>query len=121
MHRFLTGREAGGIKPVYGLTACVFTPPSYYSLGSSHVLPSSIRAILIRTATIAYGRPPEFPVQARGEPGLNDRVAWSLRHPGKRLEETMRKEGFDAEHAARMWGKWDGGRWRSRRQVSSRL
>lgn len=23
MHRFLTGREAGGIKPVYGLTACV--------------------------------------------------------------------------------------------------
>ena len=24
MHRFLTGREAGGIKPIYGLTACVF-------------------------------------------------------------------------------------------------
>lgn len=23
MHRFLTGREAGGIKPVFGLTACV--------------------------------------------------------------------------------------------------
>jgi hypothetical protein len=23
MHRFLTGREAGGIKPIYGLTACV--------------------------------------------------------------------------------------------------
>ena len=22
-HRFLTGREAGGIKPVFGLTACV--------------------------------------------------------------------------------------------------
>ena len=23
MHRFLTGREAGGVKPVYGLTASV--------------------------------------------------------------------------------------------------
>jgi hypothetical protein len=32
MHRFLTGREAGGIKPIYGLTACVlFFPPQYYS------------------------------------------------------------------------------------------
>jgi len=99
MHRFLTGREAGGIKPIYGLTA----------------------AILIRTATIAYGRPPEFPVQARGEPDLNERVAWSLRHPGKRLEETMQKEGFDAEHAARMWDKWDGGKWRFRQQIPSRL
>ncbi|KAI0002901.1 NUDIX hydrolase domain-like protein, partial [Russula compacta] len=58
MHRFLTGREAGGIKPIYGLTA----------------------AILIRTAAIAYGRPPEFPVQARGEPEINERVARSLRH-----------------------------------------
>ena len=29
MHRFLTGREAGGIKPIYGLTACVsFLPHS---------------------------------------------------------------------------------------------
>ncbi len=26
MHRFLTGREAGGIKPIFGLTACVFSP-----------------------------------------------------------------------------------------------
>ena len=23
MHRFLTGKEGGGVKPVYGLTACV--------------------------------------------------------------------------------------------------
>ena len=27
MHRFLTGREAGGIKPIYGLTSCVPPPP----------------------------------------------------------------------------------------------
>ena len=24
MHRFLTGREAGGTKPIFGLTACVY-------------------------------------------------------------------------------------------------
>ena len=27
MHRFLTGREAGGVKPVYGLTAYVRISP----------------------------------------------------------------------------------------------
>jgi len=102
MHRFLTGREAGGIKPIYGLTA----------------------AILVRTAAIAYGRPPEFPVQARGEPEINERVAWSLRHPGKRLEETMLRECFDAERAARIWDKWEGGKWRAgkfRQRLTSRL
>ena len=31
MHRFLTGREAGGIKPIYGLTSYV-PPPSLLSL-----------------------------------------------------------------------------------------
>lgn len=102
MHRFLTGREAGGIKPIYGLTA----------------------AILIRTAAIAYDRPPDFPVQARGQPEINERVAWSLRHPGKRLEEAMRREHFDAERAARVWDKWEGGKWRTgkfRQRVPSRL
>jgi hypothetical protein len=83
-----------------------------------------LSAILIRTAAIACGRPPEFPVQARGEPETNERVAWSLRHPGKRLEEAMRKEGFDAERAARIWDKWEGGSWRTsrfRQRVPSRL
>ncbi|KAI0285125.1 NUDIX hydrolase domain-like protein [Russula aff. rugulosa BPL654] len=101
-HRFLTGREAGGIKPIYGLTA----------------------AILIRTAAIAYGRPPDFPVQVRGEPEINERVAWSLRHPGKRLEEAMRSEHLDSERAARVWDKWEGGTWRTgkfRQRVPSRL
>ena len=81
-------------------------------------------AILIRTAAIAYGRPPEFPVQARGEPEINERVAWSLRHPGKRLEEALRKGGIDAERAARVWDRWDGGRWsvgKFRQRLSSRL
>jgi len=97
MHRFLTGREAGGIKPIYGFTA----------------------AVLIRTAAIAYGRPPDFPVQARGEPEINERVAWLLRHPGKRLEDAMRKERFDAERAARVWDKWRTGKFGQR--VPSRL
>ncbi|KAH9045779.1 NUDIX hydrolase domain-like protein [Lactarius pseudohatsudake] len=91
MHRFLTGREAGGIKPIFGLTA----------------------AILIRTAAVAYGHPPDFPVQARDEPELSERVAWSLRHPAKRLEEAMREESFEAERAAQMWEKWEGERWKS--------
>ncbi|KAI0269349.1 NUDIX hydrolase domain-like protein [Gloeopeniophorella convolvens] len=103
MHRFLTGREAGGIKPIFGLTA----------------------SILIRTAAIAHGRPPEFPVLARGEPEINERVAWVLRHPGHRLQDAMNEEpGFDAERAARVWDKWEGGRWSSgrlRQRVRARL
>ncbi|KAH9007185.1 NUDIX hydrolase domain-like protein [Lactarius hatsudake] len=91
MHRFLTGREAGGVKPIFGLTA----------------------AILIRTAAIAYGHPPDFPVQARDEPEMSERVAWSLRHPAKRLEEAMREESFEAERAAQMWEKWEDESWKS--------
>ncbi|VDB90106.1 unnamed protein product [Peniophora sp. CBMAI 1063] len=48
MHRFLTGREAGGIKPVFGLTA----------------------AILIRTAMIGYARKPAFTLHAPHEPDM---------------------------------------------------
>jgi hypothetical protein len=71
MHRFLTGREAGGIKPIYGLTACVFcllphhnttqycTPPLYiytYALASVR---SSSAPLLSRTVvhqTFPYRR-----------------------------------------------------------------
>jgi len=35
VHQFLTGREAGGIKPVFGLTALVF---SSYPFPPSHVI-----------------------------------------------------------------------------------
>jgi hypothetical protein len=83
-----------------------------------------ISAILILTAAVAHGRPPDFPVQARGEPEINERVAWSLRHPGKRLEEAMRRERFDAESAARVWDKWEGGKWKTgklRQRIPSRL
>ncbi|KAI4526535.1 hypothetical protein K523DRAFT_264402 [Schizophyllum commune Tattone D] len=64
MHRFLTGREAGGTKPVFGLTA----------------------AILIHTATIGYGRRPEFEVNPPGAPSWRERIEWALaKHPGFRL------------------------------------
>lgn len=32
VHQFLTGREAGGIKPVYGLTAYVIAPSLFANL-----------------------------------------------------------------------------------------
>ncbi|KAJ7081168.1 NUDIX hydrolase domain-like protein [Mycena belliarum] len=55
-HRFLTGREAGGIKPVFGLTA----------------------AILIRAATIAHAREPDFEVAAPGSQTGEARIAWAI-------------------------------------------
>lgn len=60
MHRFLTGREASGsdaIKPVFGLTA----------------------AILIRAATIGYGRAPAFAVCAPGQWSVQKRVEHAVR------------------------------------------
>ncbi|KAL1706364.1 NUDIX hydrolase domain-like protein [Schizophyllum commune] len=64
MHRFLTGREAGGTKPVFGLTA----------------------AILIHTATIGYGRKPDFEVNPPGAPSWRERIEWALaKHPGFQL------------------------------------
>ena len=60
MHRFLTGREAGGIKPIYGLTACVFyllpttilycTPPLYILMPSPQLDPHSYRSYRVRSS-----------------------------------------------------------------------
>lgn len=58
---------------------------------------------------VAYGHLPDFPMQAPNEPELSERVAWSLRHPAKGLEEAMREECFEAERAAQIWDKWKGG------------
>ncbi|KAI0076967.1 hypothetical protein K474DRAFT_1181426 [Panus rudis PR-1116 ss-1] len=58
MHRFLTGREAGGTKPVFGLTA----------------------SILIRVASIGYGRKPDFEVNAPGQPTHEERIVDALKH-----------------------------------------
>ncbi|KAI0065964.1 hypothetical protein BV25DRAFT_1880011 [Artomyces pyxidatus] len=90
MHRFLTGREAGGIKPIFGLTA----------------------AIMIRTASVAYERTPDFTVHAPGEPPMGMRVAWTLRRPGERLREALANEGCEGnklEKLAKAWEQWKWG------------
>jgi len=56
MHRFLTGREDLGVKPVYGLTA----------------------AILLHTAIIGYRKDPEFNPCAPGEKSQQERIAYAL-------------------------------------------
>ncbi|KAI0030515.1 NUDIX hydrolase domain-like protein, partial [Vararia minispora EC-137] len=58
LHRFLTGRETRGVKPVFGLTA----------------------AILIRVAQLGFGREPEFDMYAQGQPDMRTRVAWAVRN-----------------------------------------
>jgi len=57
MHRFLTGREDLGVKPVYGLTA----------------------AILLHTAMIGYRKDPEFSPHAPGEKSQQERIMYALR------------------------------------------
>lgn len=61
LHRFLTGREAGGVKPIFGVTA----------------------AIMIRVATIGYGLEPEFLLKAPGQPGMRERTEHVLREDNR--------------------------------------
>ncbi|KAG7449340.1 uncharacterized protein BT62DRAFT_945529 [Guyanagaster necrorhizus] len=56
VHWFLTGREAGGTKPVFGLTA----------------------AILIRVAMLSYAKEPDFEVEPPGAPTNEERIAWVM-------------------------------------------
>jgi len=56
LHRFLTGREAGGVKPIFGVTA----------------------AIMIRVARIGYGLEPEFLLKAPSQPGMRERIERAL-------------------------------------------
>lgn len=90
VHQFLTGRETGGIKPVFGLTA----------------------AMLIRTATIGYGHQPDFEVHAPGAPSTEVRIAWALLHR-KVFRDACEKEGIDLRIAEKVSGvnqKKQGGR-----------
>ncbi|KDR84421.1 hypothetical protein GALMADRAFT_111732 [Galerina marginata CBS 339.88] len=79
MHQFLTGREAGGIKPVFGLTA----------------------AMLIRTATIGYAREPDFEVNLPHAPTTEERIAWALVYR-KIFSEACEQEGIDLRIAKRI-------------------
>ncbi|KAF9058708.1 NUDIX hydrolase domain-like protein [Rhodocollybia butyracea] len=81
MHRFLTGREAGGIKPVYGLTA----------------------AVLIRTARIGYSpsplalASPDFAVNAPYEPTSSMRIAWAFCRPSMPNRANLLREALEEE------------------------
>ncbi|RDB20080.1 Nudix hydrolase 15, mitochondrial [Hypsizygus marmoreus] len=85
-HRFLTGREAGGIKPVFGLTA----------------------GILIRVATIGYGRAPAFEINPPGAPTSEARLAWTILSKPE-FREASEKEGIivDWELLRRLAGVGD--------------
>ncbi|KAL4076491.1 hypothetical protein J3A83DRAFT_4227892 [Scleroderma citrinum] len=78
IHSFLTGREADGIKPVFGLTA----------------------NILIRTATIGYGRIPSFEVQPPNAPTAAQQIAYALLTPNNPLRVACDREGVNAEKSA---------------------
>ncbi|TFK23534.1 hypothetical protein FA15DRAFT_593961 [Coprinopsis marcescibilis] len=86
-HQFLTGREAGGIKPVIGLTA----------------------AMMIRVAMIGYGRPPEFEINPPNAPSTEERIAWALLHR-KVFLEACEKEGIDLGVARRIAGVDENGK-----------
>ncbi|KAI9569235.1 hypothetical protein HD554DRAFT_594098 [Boletus coccyginus] len=78
LHRFLTGREGEGVKPVFGLTA----------------------SILIKTATVGYGRPPEFEVQPPNAPTPAQQISHALLTPANPLRIACEREGIDADETA---------------------
>ncbi|KIJ69712.1 hypothetical protein HYDPIDRAFT_104323 [Hydnomerulius pinastri MD-312] len=81
LHSFLTGREAEGVKPVFGLTA----------------------SILIKTATVGYARLPTFEVQPPNAPSSAQQIAHALLTPSNPLRIACEREGVNADRtAARM-------------------
>ncbi|KAK8847499.1 hypothetical protein IAR55_005357 [Kwoniella newhampshirensis] len=82
MHRFLTGREGEGVKPVYGLTA----------------------AILIHAASIGYDQKPSFQLSAPGQRTMNQRIEYAIRHPNgsAALRRAVEAEG--------LWDDWNEGK-----------
>ncbi|KIM38741.1 hypothetical protein M413DRAFT_52300, partial [Hebeloma cylindrosporum] len=79
VYQFLTGREAGGIKPVFGLTA----------------------SMLIRVATIGYAREPDFEVHPPNAPTTEERIAWALLNRDV-FRIPCEKEGIDLTPARRL-------------------
>ncbi|WVR04717.1 hypothetical protein IAU60_001728 [Kwoniella sp. DSM 27419] len=78
MHRFLTGREGWGVKPVYGLTA----------------------AILIQAASMGYDTQPEFTVNAPGQRPMEERISYEICRPDGPLRKAAEEEGMRGE-----WGE----------------
>ncbi|KAG2339340.1 hypothetical protein BDR05DRAFT_1003446 [Suillus weaverae] len=78
MHRFLTGREADGVKPVFGLTA----------------------SILICIAVWGYRRAPDFEFQPPNAPTQAQQIACALLTPSNPLRLACECEGIDANMMA---------------------
>jgi coenzyme A diphosphatase NUDT7 len=97
MHRFLTGREAGGTKPVYGLTACVARP-----LQRTFCADGPYSAIMIRVAAIGFAQRPLFDLMAPSQPTMAERMAWVLRHD-ETFREAARREGIEVDKGLRRW------------------
>ncbi|KAG2142798.1 NUDIX hydrolase domain-like protein [Suillus bovinus] len=74
LHSFLTGREADGVKPVFGLTA----------------------SILIYIAVWGYRRAPDFEFQPSNAPTQAQQIACALLMPSNRLRLACEREGIDA-------------------------
>ncbi|WVQ75914.1 hypothetical protein IAR50_005549 [Cryptococcus sp. DSM 104548] len=72
MHRFLTGREREGVKPVYGLTA----------------------AILVKAASVGYGVDPDFAVHAPGQSSMDDRIEYEIQYGKGALRRAVESEGL---------------------------
>ncbi|KAG1848912.1 NUDIX hydrolase domain-like protein [Suillus subluteus] len=78
MHRFLTGREADGVKPVSGLTA----------------------SILIYIAVWGYRRAPDFEFQPPNAPTQAQQIACALLTPSSPLRLACVREGIDTNMMA---------------------
>lgn len=59
-----------------------------------------LRAILIKTATIGYGRTPDFEVQPSNAPTSAQQIAYALLTPVNPLRIACQQEGLDANKAA---------------------
>ncbi|KAG5637811.1 hypothetical protein H0H81_003143 [Sphagnurus paluster] len=99
-HSFLTGREAGGIKPVFGLTA----------------------SIMIRVATIGYARQPEFALTPPGRtPPLRARLAWTMISKPE-FREACEREGIPVDwKRLHRWAVEDAGQLRRHKKTSAKL
>lgn len=78
LHRFLTGREADGVKPVSGLTS----------------------SILIHIAVWGYRRAPDFEFQSPNAPTQAQQIACALLTPSNPLRLACEREGIDANMTA---------------------
>ena len=101
MHQFLTGREAGGIKPVFGLTAYVLASSPFANLTCYDLFSCCHRGILIRVATIGYAREPDFEVQPPNASTTEERIAWALLNRDV-FRIPCEKEGIDLRPARRL-------------------